>query len=68
MINKRFEKILSPIKIGNMVLKNRIVSTPCYGVEVKAKGGAALVIEGSVNVDCEKSFWDKNTNYSFSNY
>ena len=68
MINKRFEKILSPIKIGNMVLKNRIVSTPCYGVEVKAKGGAALVIEGSVNVDCEKSFWDKNTPYSFSKY
>lgn len=68
MINKRFEKLLSPIKIGNMILKNRIVSTPCYGVEIKAKGGAALVIEGSINVACEKSFWDINTPYSFSKY
>lgn len=65
-MSNRFEHILSPIKIGNMILKNRIVSTPCYGVAIKAKGGAALVIEGCINVGSEKSFWDKDTPYSFS--
>ena len=65
-MEKRFETLLSPLKVKNMILKNRIVSTPCYTVEPKAKGGAALVIEGSVNVDCEKSFWNKDTPYSFS--
>lgn len=65
-MEKRFENLLSPVRVKNMVLKNRIVSTPCYTVEPKAKGGAALVIEGSVNVDCEKSFWNNDTPYSFS--
>ncbi len=67
-MNKRFETLLSPIKIKNMILKNRIVSTPCYTVEPKAKGGAALVIEGCINVDSPKSFWDKNTPYSFDKH
>ena len=67
-MNERFKTLLSPIKIGNMILKNRIVSTPCYSVEEKAKGGAALVIEGSVNVDSPKSFWDKDTPYSFDKH
>lgn len=67
-MSERFKTLLSPIKIKNMVLKNRIVSTPCYTVEHKAKGGAALVIEGSINVDSPKSFWDKDTPYSFDKH
>lgn len=67
-MEERFKTLLSPIKVNTMILKNRIVSTPCYTVEPKAKGGAALVIEGCINVDCEKSFWDKETPYSFSKH
>jgi len=65
---KKYELLLSPIKMNSLMLKNRIISTPVGRVDEKAKGGAAVVIEGSIAVDCEKSFWKKDSIYPFAKY
>jgi 2,4-dienoyl-CoA reductase-like NADH-dependent reductase (Old Yellow Enzyme family) len=62
----KFEHILSAGKIGNLALRNRIIMTPMGSnlaedegfcgeaiqryYEARAKGGAAMVIMGSVGI------------------
>lgn len=35
----KFEKLFSPLKVGRLTLKNRIVTAPMSIVELDAKGG-----------------------------
>lgn len=64
----KYDLLMSPVKINSLMLKNHIISTPVGPVDEKAAGGAAMVIEGSVAVDCEKSFWRKDAIYPFGKY
>ena len=63
-LNTRYEKLFTPIRVGNTILKNRIIAAPItsYAVEpspadkvesiaAKARGGAGLVIIGSIGVN-----------------
>ena len=63
-LNTRYEKLFSPVRVGNTILKNRIIAAPItsYAVEpspadkvesiaAKARGGAGLVIIGSIGVN-----------------
>lgn len=61
---KKYNKLFEPLKVGNTILKNRIVAAPItkYGmlptieeeletIAAKARGGAGLIVLGSVAVD-----------------
>ena len=63
-LNTRYEKLFTPIRVGNTILKNRIIAAPItsYAVEpspadkvesiaAKARGGAGLVVIGSIGVN-----------------
>ncbi|MBP3218357.1 MAG: FAD-dependent oxidoreductase [Lachnospiraceae bacterium] len=63
-LNTRYEKLFTPIRVGNTILKNRIIAAPItsYAIEpspadkvesiaAKARGGAGLVIIGSIGVN-----------------
>ena len=65
---KTYENLFSPIKIGNLQLKNRIVSTPCGMVSrEKACGGPDLFILGIGTVDDPRATFGKGK-YIFSKY
>ena len=65
---KQYSHLLSPVKMNQMMLKNRIISTPAGLVDEKARGGASVVMNGSMAVDCDRSFWRKESPYPFSKY
>ena len=63
-LNTRYEILFTPIRVGNTILKNRIIAAPItsYALEpspadkvesiaAKARGGAGLVIIGSIGVN-----------------
>lgn len=63
-----FPKLFEPIKIGNIMLRNRIVSTPCGPVsKEKALGGADLFIIGGGQVDDPRGSFG-NAPYIFHKY
>ena len=52
----KFEHLFKPIKINNMIAKNRIVAAPVGDTfEEKALGGAGIVIAGHAIVEPGKS-------------
>lgn len=63
-IQTRYKDIFTPVRVGNVVLRNRIIAAPVtsYAVEAfegdkwesiaaKARGGAGLVVVGSIGVN-----------------
>ena len=62
----KYENLFQPLKVNSLILKNRIIAAPMGGGFVerhkienllaKSRGGAALVIIGSCNVDNDRSF------------
>lgn len=60
-----YPKLFSPLKVNTLTLKNRIIAAPMGGgfidahkiesLASKAKGGAALVVIGSCNIDNDRS-------------
>jgi 2,4-dienoyl-CoA reductase-like NADH-dependent reductase (Old Yellow Enzyme family)/thioredoxin reductase len=63
-----YPNLFKPIKINNMVLRNRIVSTPCGPVlREKACGGAAMFIFGGGMVDDPRAAFGPIP-YLFSKY
>lgn len=60
-----FPNLFKPLKVNSLILKNRIIAAPMSGgfigrnlleyVAAKSRGGAALVILGSSNVDNDRS-------------
>ncbi|MBO4359152.1 MAG: FAD-dependent oxidoreductase [Erysipelotrichaceae bacterium] len=67
-INRKYSHLLSPVKMNSLLLKNRIIATPTRDPDLRAKGGAAVVMIGSIAVDCDKSFWKKESVYPFAKY
>ncbi len=63
---KNYDNLLKPIKVNSLFLKNRIIAAPMGGgfverhkienIAAKARGGAAVVVLGSCNVDNDRSF------------
>jgi 2,4-dienoyl-CoA reductase-like NADH-dependent reductase (Old Yellow Enzyme family)/thioredoxin reductase len=68
MKKSNYPNLLSPTRINKLILKNKIIATPCGPINLKALGGAAVVMTGSVAVDCKKSFWYADSPYPFSRY
>lgn len=68
MKEMKYKHLFTPIKMNSVILKNRILSTPAGQVDEKARGGAAVVMNGSMAVDCDRSFWRKESPYPFSKY
>ena len=63
-----YPNLFKPIKINNMLLRNRIISTPCGPVlREKACGGPDLFIIGGGQVDDPRGSF-KNGTYVFSKY
>ena len=54
--------------MNSVVLKNRIIGVPTATSVDSAVGGSAVVTVGSIYVDCEKSSWDRDVEYSFAKY
>jgi len=62
----KYRSLFTPLKVNSLVLKNRIIAAPMGGgfiaahkmedLAAKARGGAALVVLGSCNVDNDRSF------------
>ncbi len=63
-LDTRYQKLFTPVRVGNTILKNRIIAAPItsYAAEpspadkvesiaAKARGGAGLVIIGSIGVN-----------------
>ena len=63
-IKTRYEKMFTPIRIGNTILRNRIIAAPITSyaeepsggnkwesIAAKARGGAALVVIGSIGIN-----------------
>ncbi len=60
-----YPNLFNPLKVNSLILKNRIIAAPMTGgfikaniiesLAAKAKGGAALIILGSCNVDNDRS-------------
>ena len=67
MENFKYKNIFTPIKINQMVLKNRIVATPVGDMVEAARGGAAMVITHTLPMDMRNAFWS-NEPYAFSKY
>ena len=56
----KYESLFSPIKVGSLMLNNRIVAAPITGgaeTPEKMKSGAAINIMGSVHVDHHSARW-----------
>ncbi len=66
----RYPHLFSPIKINNMVVRNRIVSTPMgHNFADKALGGPGILIAGSVITEPGRSSWaSPDEPYGFSKY
>ena len=66
----KFEKLFSPIKINQLMVRNRIVATPVGDeFEEKALGGAGIVICGHTIVDPGRSsFASPDEPYAFHKY
>ena len=65
----KFPNLFRPIKINNLVLKNRIIATPAGPFDDKSIGGAGVVIAGSSIVDRRRAGfirWDEP--YPFDRY
>jgi len=62
---RKYPKLLSPIKVNSLILKNRIIAAPMGGgfidkhkiemLSQMAKGGAGLIIIGSCSIDNDRS-------------
>ncbi|MDK2980821.1 MAG: hypothetical protein PWQ55_1168 [Chloroflexota bacterium] len=64
----QYPNLFNPIRVGNIVLRNRIVSTPCGSVtKEKALGGPDLFIFGGGQVDDPRGSFGKFP-YVFSKY
>jgi len=69
ILKSSYPNLFSPIKIGNLMLKNRIVATPVGQFKDKAVGGAGLIISSSVFVEPGKSSWAiPDAPYAFDKY
>lgn len=66
----KFEKLFTPIKINQLIVRNRIVATPVGDeFEEKALGGAGIVICGHTIVDPGRSsFASYDEPYAFHKY
>lgn len=64
-MNSYYPMLFSPLKINNMVLRNRVVSTPLGMNDISELKGPAYVIKGSIAVDAPNSFWSPE-DYAFS--
>ena len=66
----KYPHLFSPIKINNMIVPNRIVSTPMgHNFADKALGGAGIIIAGSVITEPGRSSWaSPDEPYAFSKY
>ena len=66
----KFEKLFTPIKINQLIVRNRIVATPVGDeFEEKALGGAGIVICGHTIVDPGRSsFASPDEPYAFHKY
>lgn len=62
-----YPHLFSPLKVKNVILKNRIVATPVGDPIEAARGGAGLVIDHSVPVDLPNAYWGK-VPHPFSKY
>ncbi len=66
-----YEHIFEPIRINQMVLKNRIIAAAgvsagdVHNAELASMGGASMVITCMMDIDCEKSYFYPDTPYSF---
>lgn len=66
----KYPHLFSPIKINNMIVRNRIVATPMgHNFADKSLGGAGIIIAGSVITEPGKSSWaSPEEPYAFSKY
>ncbi|MGB8454579.1 MAG: FAD-dependent oxidoreductase [Anaerocolumna sp.] len=66
----KYPNLFSPIKINDMVIRNRIVATPMgHNFSDKALGGAGIIIAGSVIAEPGRSsFASPDEPYAFSKY
>ncbi len=66
----KYPNLFSPIKINDMVIRNRIVATPMgHNFTDKALGGAGIIIAGSVIAEPGRSsFASPDEPYAFSKY
>ncbi len=66
----KYPNLFSPIKINNMVVRNRIVATPMnHNFADKALGGPGIIIAGSVITEPGRSSWaSPDEPYAFSKY
>jgi 2,4-dienoyl-CoA reductase-like NADH-dependent reductase (Old Yellow Enzyme family)/thioredoxin reductase len=63
-----YPNLFSPIQINGMILRNRIIATPCGAIQrEKACGGAAMLISGSGMVDDPRAKFGPIP-YMFSKY
>ncbi len=69
-MNTNYKKLFSPIKINNLMIKNRIVATPTsHDFYDKAVGGAGIVICGNTIVEYGRSsFASPEEPYLFHKY
>lgn len=69
-MNSKYKTLFSPIKINNLILKNRIVAAPIgEEFEPKANGGAAIVVCGHTVIEPGKSsFASGNEQSAFFKY
>jgi 2,4-dienoyl-CoA reductase-like NADH-dependent reductase (Old Yellow Enzyme family)/thioredoxin reductase len=68
--NMKYPNLFSPIKINDMLVRNRIVATPIgQNFFDKSLGGPGIVIAGSVIAEPGKSSWaSADEPYAFSKY
>lgn len=69
----KYPNLFQPIKINSLMLKNRIVAAPTYPIKgsyyEKARGGAGIVIAGSMSVEPGRSSWmSADEAWAFSKY
>lgn len=66
----RYPRLFSPIKINDMIVRNRIVATPIgNNFFDKSLGGAGIVIAGSVIAEPGRASWaSPDEPYAFSKY
>ncbi len=69
-INMKYPHLFTPIKINNMLVRNRIIATPMgHDFYDKSLGGAGIIIAGSVITEPGKSSWaSPDEPYGFSKY
>lgn len=66
-----YEHVFEPIRLNNLVLKNRIIAAAgisagdVHNAEAVSKGGVSMVVTCMMDVDCPKSYFYPDTPYSF---